>query len=916
MTQTSQHTLSGKSGFGGTPPNDEWLKLVPLEAGGMSYHPQYLLPGDLIVSTSAAWISARIRDLTNSPVSHVAIYIGDGQVIESVDEGVVVRSLTDALQDDYYAAAFRADALTDPQRSTLVRWLRSQVGKQYDYVAIISLLQYQQPEKWFCSELVFAAFEHVGAPLGPLPSQSNPGDVLTISGVTYLGHLKYPPNVMSQSTRRIGGLASSEDQRDTMVPPDAGSMPIDTSVLQVGDLVVSSNDSALSAASRTRTDQPAPHVALYIGNGEVIEAIEQSVTRRPIDTMLAGIHSATAYRYTGLTTGQQTTIRDFALSKIGEPFGVIAVASLQRMHHDEVWVCPEAVFEAYASAGIRLGDSHLSTPGAVITMTGFEYLGHLAAGEHVGDRSVRALSGGGKLLGEIVKSAVVGDMGDVKWEFDQLRGKFHPFHERWTATERAAHDAPAKPYRTTRFETTEMRWDLGNIGATIPVSFEYNGHYIAELRVSRPINIDENFLYKLSMSAEVMPRQNAYRDGGLNNIARVDLRITWVFDYEGFTKIFQNFIDDTFTFIEEYRIYADGDVHRRLSGRGRKPSDLQFMDHGQRLSIFDAVRRANAQSMETDDGIELVDANFEGEWMPIAGSGPEPVVSEQSARALRARQMSVRGPQGVGRTFGSRAMSAPAEARVDRAVQAGVQAGASESQARAFIDRLTRPQSVQSLGARSPDATVHLPEVEFFNSWQGAIVKELIEGAMTAVTPQALLDYCTRNNRTIGLGVVAGAGLGGAVDFGAGIVFAPGNKIGFYGSFSLGGGWNFEASVGLQLTYILGDETLFSGRAVTLGGTIDASEGLGGGGRVVMDPTMSRVIGYIGEVTVSVGIPVFSAIEATIAQSDTVTTFALSRPGPMIGGLPLRPAAASSPSYLVAVPRRHRADSLASSPWR
>ena len=497
-------TLSGGGGNGHPPADDAWLELVPRDAGGMSIDPSHLQVGDLIVSTTTAWISERIRTQTRAPVSHVAIYLGDGQVIEAIGQGVSIHSLDQALADDYYAAAFRVDGLTDAARTALDRWLRSQVGRRYDLRAIVSLLRYQNPEQWYCSELVFFAFEHIGMPLVPAASRSVPGDVLRITGVTYLGHLKYPPHVMSQA---MGPFTPTEAERDAMVPPASSGMSIEPSILQVGDLVVTSSDSPLGEAIRTRTGEPASHVALYIGDGEVVEAIGQGVTRQSLTQTLNSTYYAAAYRYLGLSPQEQTAIRNFALSKLGQRFDVIAIGSLQRSQDANAWFCSELVFEAYASAGIQLGDSARSSPGQIITLQGFEYVGHLPTPGYVGAQSLRrpparTMTGG---MGAAIALAdlavgITNSPGnaDVTYSFDQMRGKYSKLVDRWSNAEQVAHDTPSHPYQIVSLSSTHKHWDLGTIGATVPISFEYNGYYISNLRLEHPIDVEETFGYKLN----------------------------------------------------------------------------------------------------------------------------------------------------------------------------------------------------------------------------------------------------------------------------------------------------------------------------------------------------------------------------------------------------------------------------------
>ena len=80
-------------------------------------------PADIIVSTGSGAVSAVIRTGSLSPYSHAALYIGNGEVIEAIGEGVVRQSLANALSDDtlavgqglWWSAAEAGPAIT-PQR--------------------------------------------------------------------------------------------------------------------------------------------------------------------------------------------------------------------------------------------------------------------------------------------------------------------------------------------------------------------------------------------------------------------------------------------------------------------------------------------------------------------------------------------------------------------------------------------------------------------------------------------------------------------------------------------------------------------------------------------------------------------------------------------------------------------------------
>jgi uncharacterized protein YycO len=202
---------------------------IPLDpgTGGISIDERMLQVGDLVLSTTGAVSSWIIRAGTGAPVSHSMVYIGDGQVVEAVAQGVVLRSLADAVSDATTAVAFRKPGLT-PEQGAMVRdFVGQQVGKPYNKMGIVRQAGYQldravfcsgktgealdrclnwvghvnlgtsDDSTFFCSELVVAAFANAGAPLTATPPNwTSPGDLaeLRLSGrLSYVGHLKAPP---------------------------------------------------------------------------------------------------------------------------------------------------------------------------------------------------------------------------------------------------------------------------------------------------------------------------------------------------------------------------------------------------------------------------------------------------------------------------------------------------------------------------------------------------------------------------------------------------------------------------------------------------------------------------------------------------------------------------------------------------
>lgn len=119
----------------------------------------------VIVRLSAnPWpFSAGIRLLTWDAHSHSDILLDDGMYIGAIPfPGVCAHRLVEPTEDFY------AVEVTEAQKAAVVQFVRDQVGKSYDFGAIASFLTHRnwaEDDKWFCSELVAAAFHHAGVPL-------------------------------------------------------------------------------------------------------------------------------------------------------------------------------------------------------------------------------------------------------------------------------------------------------------------------------------------------------------------------------------------------------------------------------------------------------------------------------------------------------------------------------------------------------------------------------------------------------------------------------------------------------------------------------------------------------------------------------------------------------------------------------
>ncbi len=197
---------------------------IPLDPGigGRSIGVDALRNADIIVSTTAAKVSWVIRTGTMSDVSHSAFYIGGSQVVEAIGEGVALRTIEVSLGDDTLAVVYRVPDITEMQALKARDFVGMNLGKPYSvplaagaglsygirnsklvrgYVCVNTGICFdsqiptpRKNDRFFCSQLVIAAFQDAGIPLVSLPpSHVAPADIPNLwrrDALLYVGHLK------------------------------------------------------------------------------------------------------------------------------------------------------------------------------------------------------------------------------------------------------------------------------------------------------------------------------------------------------------------------------------------------------------------------------------------------------------------------------------------------------------------------------------------------------------------------------------------------------------------------------------------------------------------------------------------------------------------------------------------------------
>lgn len=108
-------------------------------------------------------ISALIRWQTRGNYSHAALMdASDGSIIEAW-QGAGVRRRR--LEDWSGVDAFNVQGMTPEMWAEACAWAASHIGDRYDYRSVFRFMTRKDcspDDVWFCSEIVFAALEHVG----------------------------------------------------------------------------------------------------------------------------------------------------------------------------------------------------------------------------------------------------------------------------------------------------------------------------------------------------------------------------------------------------------------------------------------------------------------------------------------------------------------------------------------------------------------------------------------------------------------------------------------------------------------------------------------------------------------------------------------------------------------------------------
>ena len=225
------------------------------ESGMIKIGEQDLQAGDILFSSEASVQSLGIRLFSNAALSHVFLYLGDGEIAEAVGAGVRIRRLDEALKESNLTAAFRRPDLTEENIAALRDFARQQNGRRYNFLGIVKQVPYSLARnacelpviprrirrfclntmaavmipsfgnrRFFCSQFVIEAFNRAGKPLtSKSPEWLDPADILHMregdvatftpkARLNYVGHLQCSTSIWNADCHENTALPLSARQ--------------------------------------------------------------------------------------------------------------------------------------------------------------------------------------------------------------------------------------------------------------------------------------------------------------------------------------------------------------------------------------------------------------------------------------------------------------------------------------------------------------------------------------------------------------------------------------------------------------------------------------------------------------------------------------------------------------------------------
>ena len=146
---------------------------------------QQLRQGDWLVIRGVHYTDDFIATLTNSPLSHAAIYDAQrDEVIEAEGQGIHATPLADFLAKSYRVLIIRPIWATPANVDQAVARARGWIGQGYNFSGLIGI---DTPDRLYCTQLILNAYQpfQTAKPNNPIPKIIEPGQIYHWGTIVY-----------------------------------------------------------------------------------------------------------------------------------------------------------------------------------------------------------------------------------------------------------------------------------------------------------------------------------------------------------------------------------------------------------------------------------------------------------------------------------------------------------------------------------------------------------------------------------------------------------------------------------------------------------------------------------------------------------------------------------------------------------
>ena len=115
------------------------------------------------------------------------------------------------------------------------------------------------------------------------------------------------------------------DMQSRFLNPSNGGQLIGTDAMQPGDILLSSADSLTSVGIRVLSVSSVSHASIYLGNGQVAEAVTSGIQVRNVEDFIAGEATIVAFRHPAIAPSHMPPMRSFVDKHVGQKYNFMGI---------------------------------------------------------------------------------------------------------------------------------------------------------------------------------------------------------------------------------------------------------------------------------------------------------------------------------------------------------------------------------------------------------------------------------------------------------------------------------------------------------------------------------------------------------------------------------------------------------------